>query len=81
MNIDCIWNISLCVEADYNPSTNITVTPPSTMACIDFTDLVVDDTIALEGLQNFTICVGGSSAWVVIVDDDSEGSLVLLPVV
>ena len=42
------------------------------MACIDFTDLVVDDTIALEGLQNFTICVGGSASWVVIVDDDSE---------
>ena len=59
----------MCVEADYNPSTTITVT---TMACIDFTDLVVDDTIALEGLQNFTICVGNSSAWVVIVDDDSE---------
>ena len=42
------------------------------MACIDFTDLVVDDTIALEGLQNFTICVGDSSSMVVIVDDDSE---------
>ena len=64
--------ISLCVEADYYPSTTITVTPPSTMACIDFTDLVVDNTIALEGLENFTICIGGSASWVVIVDDDCK---------
>ena len=62
-------------EEDYNSGTTILVTPPSTMACIDFTDLVVDDNIALEGDQNFTICVGDSSAWVTIVDDDGEYTL------
>ena len=45
------------------------------MACIDFTGLVVDDNIALEGDQNFTISVGGSTSMVVIVDDDSEFSV------
>ena len=41
-------------------------------ACIDFTDLVVDDDIALEGAQAFTILVGGSMAMVNIIDDDGE---------
>lgn len=58
-------------EADFNPSTVITVTPPSTELCTDFRDIVVDDNIALEGLQNFTVCVGDSTAWVTIVDDDA----------
>ena len=41
-------------------------------ACIDFTDLVVDDTIALEGIEAFTIIVGSSMAMVTIIDDDGE---------
>ena len=45
------------------------------MACTDFTGLVVDDNIALEGDQSFTISVGGSTSMVVIVDDDSEFSV------
>ena len=62
-------------EADFFPSTTITVTPPSSVACIDFTNLVVDDDIALEGNQSFNICVGSSTAMVVIIDDDSEFSV------
>ena len=65
----------LGTEADFSPSTTITVTPPSSMACIDFTGLVVDDDIALEGDQSFIICVGDSTAMVVIIDDDSEFSV------
>ena len=62
-------------EADFFPSTTITVTPPSSVACIDFTNLVVDDDIALEGNQSFNICVGNSTAMVIIIDDDSEFSV------
>ena len=65
----------LGTEADFFPSTTITVTPPSSVACIDFTNLVVDDSIALEGDQSFNICVGSSTAMVVIIDDDSEFSV------
>ena len=48
--------------------------PPNSRVCTDFMDLVVDDSIALEGNQSFTICVGDSSAWVTILDDDGENS-------
>ena len=65
----------LGTEADFFPSTTITVTPPSSVACIDFTNLVVDDDIALEGNQSFNICVGNSTAMVIIIDDDSEFSV------
>ena len=46
--------------------------PPNTVACIDFMNLVVDDDIALEGNQSFTVCVGNSTAMVIITDDDGE---------
>ena len=42
------------------------------IACTDFSDLVVDDDIALEGDQNFTILVDGSMAMVTIIDDDCK---------
>ena len=58
-------------EEDYYPSTTILVTPPSTVACIDFTNLVVDDNI-VEGDQSFTVCVGDSMSMVIIIDDDGE---------
>ena len=48
------------------------MTPPSSVACIDFTNIVVDDNIALEGDQSFNICVGDSTSMVVIIDDDGE---------
>ena len=65
-------SLTLHIEADFYPSTSITIGPPDSKACIDFMDLVVDDSIALEGDQSFTICVGNSTAMVVILDDDSK---------
>ena len=50
----------------------MTVAPFSSRGCTDFTDLVVDDDIALEGTQAFTIIVGSSTAMVNIIDDDGE---------
>ena len=64
--------VVLISDADFNPSTTITVVPLGKKTCIDFTDLVVDDAIALEGDQNFTIIVGESVAWVTIIDDDGK---------
>ena len=60
---------------DFGSSTNITV-DPGPVACIDFTDLVVDDDIALEGDEAFTISVGNSTAMVTIIDDDGENSVI-----
>ena len=50
----------------------MTVAASSSRVCIDFTDLVVDDDIALEGTQSFTIVIGTSTAMVNIIDDDGE---------
>lgn len=49
-----------------------TVVPPSTRAYINFTEIVVDDDIALEGDEYFKIMIGHSMANVTIIDDDSE---------
>ena len=46
------------------------------IVCTDFSDLVVDDDIALEGDQNFTILVDGSMAMVTIIDDDCKFDLI-----
>ena len=46
--------------------------PPGPSSCIDFTDLVVDDNVALEGDEAFTIFIGGAMAMVTIIDDDGE---------
>ena len=59
-------------DADFGTSVEITVNPPEQRACIDFTNLVVNDTIALEGNEAFTIIVGTSMAMVTIIDDDGE---------
>ena len=64
--------ISVFSDADFGSSDSITVQPPGSRACIDFTNLVVDDTIAVEGNQVFTITVGSSMAWVTIIDDDGK---------
>ena len=65
-------NVSFFLDADFGSSASITVQPPGPRACIDFTDLVVDDTIAVEGNQAFTIIVGSSMAMVTIIDDDGK---------
>ena len=49
----------------------------SSKACIDFTNLVVDDNIALEGDEAFTIVIGSSVAMVTIIDDDGMYGLSL----
>ena len=57
-------------DEDFGTSVPITVEAGSSRACIDFTNLVVDDDIALEGDEAFTIVIGSSVAMVTIVDDD-----------
>ena len=59
------------VVDDYYPSTIITVPADARIACIDFTNLVVDDDI-LEGNQSFTIHVRDSMSVVTIIDNDGE---------
>ena len=58
-----MWNTT---DNDFGSSSLITV---DAFKCIDFTDLVVDDDIALEGSQAFTIVIGNSMAMVNIIDD------------
>ena len=60
------------IDSDFGTSSQVTVEPPGRSACIDFTDLVVDDSVALEGDEAFTILVGDSMAIVNIIDDDGE---------
>ena len=62
---------SVLTDADFGSFVEITFNSGRT-ACIDFTDLVVDDDIALEGNEAFTIKVGRSNAMVTIIDDDGE---------
>ena len=71
------FTIMLCTlytETDYTSGTTITVDPPGPRACIDFTDLVVDDDLASEGVEAFTISIreNGEMAMVVILDDDGK---------
>ena len=65
---------TLYTETDYTSGTTITVDPPGPTACIDFTDLVVDDDLASEGVEAFTISIreNGEMAMVVILDDDGK---------
>ena len=60
----------MILDADFRSSTTITIPSSNTRACIDFTSLVIDDNIGLEGNQAFTIVVGDSMAMVIIIDDD-----------
>ena len=39
-------------------------------ACINFSDLIVDDNISREGNEIFTIFIGSFMATITIVDDD-----------
>ena len=64
-------------DSDFGTSVPITVKAGSSKACIDFTNLVVDDKIALEGLEAFTIVIGSSVAMVTIVDDDGMSVFLL----
>ena len=59
-------------DTDFRTSAQITINPPGPMACIDFTSLVVDDDVAMEGDEAFTIQIRDSVAVVTILDDDGE---------
>ena len=63
-------------DADFGTSVPITVKAGSSKACIDFTNLVVDDNIALEGVEAFTIVIGSSMTMVTIVDDDGMSVII-----
>ena len=65
---------TLYTEADYTSGTTITVNPPGPRACIDFTDLVVDDGLAFEGVEAFAISIRGHGemAMVTILNDDGR---------
>ena len=62
----------ISVDEDFHRRVSITLEPPGPQTCIDFTDLVVNDNIALEGNENFTIRIGSSMAMVTIMDDDGK---------
>ena len=57
-------------ESDYYSTASITVMAGNSKGCIEFLNLIVDDNIALEGDEEFTIIVGSSTATVLIEDDD-----------
>ena len=61
---------------DYTSGTTITILVPGTGMCIDFTDLLVNDDIALEGDEAFTIFIDGtpSVAMVTITESDGESN-------
>ena len=69
---------TLYTETDYTSGTTITVDPPGPTACIDFTDLVVDDDLGLEGVEAFAISIRGHDkmAMVTILDDDGKFTIV-----
>ena len=46
--------------------------PPGPEGCTNFEALVVDDTVAVEGDEAFTIQVDSSMAMVTIIDDDGK---------
>ena len=59
-------------ESDFRHSTSIIVVGGSSKGCTNFLDLVVDDDVAVEGDEAFTIVVNSSMAMVIIVDDDGK---------
>ena len=62
-------------DSDFTSGVNITIQPPGPVTCIDFSDIVVDDDVALEGNESFTIFIqlkGAVFAMVTILDDDGE---------
>ena len=71
------WRESFCTinvatDSDFTDGTTITIAPTGTESCIDFTDLVVNDNIGLEGNEAFTILIDRSMAMVTITEDDGE---------
>ena len=76
--------VALCAclstsDSDFTSGTTITIEPPGPVSCIDFTDIIVNDDIGLEGEESFTIIIDGTPAMsmVTITEDDGE-SIILL---
>ena len=65
-------------DSDFTSGTTITIEPPGPASCIDFTDLIVNDDIGLEGDESFTIIIDGTPAMsmVTITEDDGESLLI-----
>ena len=61
-------------DADFNAGTTITIQPPGPVSCIDFTDLIVNDDLGLEGDEAFSLFIVDTPAMamVTIIDDDGE---------
>ena len=57
-------------DSDFHSNISINVKAGSSKACINFSDLIVDDNIAREGNETFTIFIGSFMATITIVDDD-----------
>ena len=61
-------------DSDFTDSTTITIQPPGQVSCINFTDLIVKDDIALERDEAFSLFIVDTPAMtmVTIIDDDGE---------
>ena len=59
-------------DTDFTSGTTIMIPPPGTRVCTDFTNLVVNDNLGLEGDESFTILIGGAMAMVTITENDRE---------
>ena len=71
--------VALCAclstsDSDFTSGTTITIEPPGPVSCIDFTDIIVNDDIGLEGYESFTLFIDDTPAMsmVTITEDDSE---------
>ena len=63
--------------ADYTSGTTITVNPPGPRGCIDFTDLVVDDSLPYEGVESFAISIEGMVAMAIVIILDDDGKFII----
>ena len=61
-------------DSDFTAGTTITIQPPGPASYIDFTDLIVNDNLGLEGDEAFALFIIDTPAMtmVTIIDDDGE---------
>ena len=67
--------IIISIDTDFGRQAFITVDAPGKRGCIDFTLLVVDDTVALEGNETFIITIENTSAMAMVNIIDDDGNL------
>ena len=63
-------------DSDFTAGTTITIQPPGPVSCIDFTDLIVNDDIALEGDEAFSLFIVDTPAMAMVTIIDDDGKLV-----